>query len=121
VSLSIGSPLLPVNPYVTFLHGHSLYAVDAEPAMASTFSVWRGYLRELPTSPSALPAGATPFGIVINWRLRCDTSADGVKRYPRLNPCRARRPGVREVTHESSFPSGNGFMSLFELEQSTAR
>jgi hypothetical protein len=39
--------------------------VDAGSAMVSAFDVDGGNLTELETSPFALPAGATPFGIVV--------------------------------------------------------
>ena len=45
--------------------GKTLYVVDAGLAMVSAFDVNGGDLSELETSPSALPAGATPFGIVV--------------------------------------------------------
>jgi 6-phosphogluconolactonase len=45
--------------------GKTLYVVDAGLAMVSAFDVNGGDLVELETSPIALPAGATPFGIVV--------------------------------------------------------
>jgi 6-phosphogluconolactonase len=45
--------------------GHYLYVVDAAIANVSGFAVSGGSLTELTTSPTALPTGATPFGIVI--------------------------------------------------------
>ena len=45
--------------------GTHLYVVDAQIASVSGFSVSGGVLAELTSSPTALPAGATPFGIVI--------------------------------------------------------
>jgi 6-phosphogluconolactonase len=45
--------------------GHYLYVVDAAIAKVSGFAVSGGSLTELTTSPTALPTGATPFGIVI--------------------------------------------------------
>jgi 6-phosphogluconolactonase len=45
--------------------GKTLYVVDAGLAMVSAFDVNGGDLSELDTSPIALPAGATPFGIVV--------------------------------------------------------
>jgi 6-phosphogluconolactonase len=45
--------------------GNYLYVVDAAIASVSGFSVSGGSLTELPPSPTGLPSGATPFGIVI--------------------------------------------------------
>jgi 6-phosphogluconolactonase len=45
--------------------GHDLYVVDAALDAVSAFAVSGGTLTELPTSAFALPAGATPFGIVV--------------------------------------------------------
>ena len=45
--------------------GDYLYVVDAAIASVSGFSVSGGSLTELPSSPTALPSGATPFGIAI--------------------------------------------------------
>lgn len=45
--------------------GHNLYVVDAAIAAVSGFAVTGGTLAEKPTSPFALPHGATPFGIVV--------------------------------------------------------
>ncbi|HLZ30499.1 MAG TPA: beta-propeller fold lactonase family protein [Chloroflexota bacterium] len=45
--------------------GKTLYVVDAGLAMVSAFDVDGGNLSELDSSPIALPAGATPFGIVV--------------------------------------------------------
>jgi 6-phosphogluconolactonase len=44
--------------------GSTLYVVDAAIAKVSAFAVSGGLLSELAQSPFALPAGATPFGIV---------------------------------------------------------
>lgn len=44
--------------------GQHLYVVDAALGAVSAFAVSGGSLTELPASPFALPAGATPFGIV---------------------------------------------------------
>lgn len=44
--------------------GDHLYVVDASLNAVSMFDVHGGGLKELPSSPAALPAGATPFGIV---------------------------------------------------------
>jgi 6-phosphogluconolactonase (cycloisomerase 2 family) len=45
--------------------GRNLYVVDAALDAVSIFAVAGGNLSELPSSPAALPAGATPFGIVV--------------------------------------------------------
>jgi 6-phosphogluconolactonase len=45
--------------------GDYLYVVDAAIASVSGFAVNGGSLSELASSPAALPAGATPFGIAI--------------------------------------------------------
>ena len=45
--------------------GDHLYVVDAALNAVSMFDVQGGGLTELPSSPAALPAGATPFGIVV--------------------------------------------------------
>jgi DNA-binding beta-propeller fold protein YncE len=44
--------------------GRVLYVVDQGTDQVSAFAVRGGQLTELPSSPTALPAGATPFGIV---------------------------------------------------------
>lgn len=46
--------------------GHTLSVVDGGGDSVSTFSVHDGALTELSSSPTALPAGAHPAGIVIN-------------------------------------------------------
>jgi 6-phosphogluconolactonase len=46
--------------------GHTLWVVDAGVAKVSGFRVSGGNLTELHSSPTSLPAGATPFGIVVN-------------------------------------------------------
>jgi 6-phosphogluconolactonase len=46
--------------------GQYLYVVDAGAATVSVLAVSGGDLTELASSPVALPAGATPFGIVVN-------------------------------------------------------
>jgi 6-phosphogluconolactonase len=43
--------------------GNNLYVVDAAIASVSGFAVSGGSLAELPSSPAALPSGATPFGV----------------------------------------------------------
>ena len=45
--------------------GEHLYVVDAAIDAVSIFDVAGASLRELSSSPAALPAGATPFGIVV--------------------------------------------------------
>ena len=45
--------------------GEHLYVVDAAIDAVSIFDVAGASLRELPSSPAALPEGATPFGIVV--------------------------------------------------------
>jgi len=45
--------------------GQNLYVVDAALKAVSAFAVAGGSLTELTSSPAALPAGATPFGIVV--------------------------------------------------------
>ncbi|HEX4008423.1 MAG TPA: beta-propeller fold lactonase family protein [Solirubrobacteraceae bacterium] len=46
--------------------GDTLWVVDDASAQVSAFRVDGGNLTELPSSPTALPTGATPFGIVVN-------------------------------------------------------
>ncbi len=46
--------------------GRTLWVVDAGAAKVSGFRVHGGNLTELHSSPTSLPAGATPFGIVVN-------------------------------------------------------
>ena len=46
--------------------GRTLYVVDQGTAQVSGFAVNGGRLTELPSSPATLPAGATPFGIVVS-------------------------------------------------------
>jgi len=45
--------------------GNNLYVVDAAIDAVTIFSVDGGALTELASSPASLPAGATPFGIVV--------------------------------------------------------
>jgi 6-phosphogluconolactonase len=52
--------------------GGTLYVVDAGLAMVSAFDVDGGNLTELDSSPAPLPAGATPFGIVVTRAERRD-------------------------------------------------
>ena len=47
------------------MRGRNLYVVDAAIAAVSGFAVSGGTLTELASSPAALPAGATPFGIAV--------------------------------------------------------
>jgi 6-phosphogluconolactonase len=46
-------------------NGNTLWVVDSGAAKVSAFQVNGGNLTELASSPTALPAGATPFGIVV--------------------------------------------------------
>jgi 6-phosphogluconolactonase len=46
--------------------GSTLWVVDSKGDAVSGFRVHGGQLQELADSPSALPAGATPFGIVVS-------------------------------------------------------
>jgi 6-phosphogluconolactonase len=46
--------------------GHTLFVVDGGTSQVSAFSVHGGSLTELPSSPTPLPAGAKPFGIVVS-------------------------------------------------------
>jgi 6-phosphogluconolactonase len=46
--------------------GRTLYVVDQGTDQVSGFAVHGGHLTELPSSPTTLPAGATPFGIVVS-------------------------------------------------------
>lgn len=47
------------------VNGNYLYVVDAALDAVSIFAVDGGSLTELSSSPAALPAGATPFGVVV--------------------------------------------------------
>jgi 6-phosphogluconolactonase len=62
-----GNPagLAPVDPHLS-PDGQTLSVVDSGTDQVSTFAVHGGTLTELPSSPTALPAGATPYGIVNN-------------------------------------------------------
>ena len=46
--------------------GDTLFVVDGGTSQVSAFRVNGGSLTELPSSPTALPAGAKPFGIVVS-------------------------------------------------------
>jgi 6-phosphogluconolactonase len=46
--------------------GQTLWVVDSKGIAVSGFSVHGGDLAELPSSPTALPVGATPSGVVVN-------------------------------------------------------
>ncbi len=46
--------------------GKTLWVVDSGAAAVSTFAVSGGHLREVATSPVALPTGSVPFGIVVS-------------------------------------------------------
>jgi 6-phosphogluconolactonase len=58
---------LGIRPFDARLdpNGEDLYVVDAAIDAVSIFAVDGGSLTELSASPAALPAGATPFGIVV--------------------------------------------------------
>jgi 6-phosphogluconolactonase len=58
---------LGIRPFDARLdpNGENLYVVDAAIDAVSIFAVDGGSLTELSASPAALPAGATPFGIVV--------------------------------------------------------
>ena len=45
--------------------GGTLWVVDTGAAKLSAFAVDGGNLTELPSSPTTLPAGSAPFGIVV--------------------------------------------------------
>jgi 6-phosphogluconolactonase (cycloisomerase 2 family) len=47
-------------------NGATLWIVDSQGPAVSGFGVTGGQLSELSTSPTLLPAGATPFGLVVN-------------------------------------------------------
>jgi 6-phosphogluconolactonase len=47
-------------------NGDTLFVVDGGTSQVSAFRVHGGRLAELPSSPTPLPAGATPFGIVVS-------------------------------------------------------
>ena len=46
--------------------GRTLWVVDTKADSLSGLAVFGGLLAELPRSPTPLPAGAAPFGIVVN-------------------------------------------------------
>jgi 6-phosphogluconolactonase len=46
-------------------NGNTLWVVDSGARAVSAFAVDGGNLTELPSSPTALPAGSAPFGIVV--------------------------------------------------------
>jgi 6-phosphogluconolactonase len=64
VPFKSGKGIRPFDARLDPSGGH-LYVVDAALRAVSTFAVSGGLLQELPGSPSALPAAATPFGIVV--------------------------------------------------------
>jgi 6-phosphogluconolactonase (cycloisomerase 2 family) len=66
-STSFSSGTKGVRPFDARLDpsGKNLYVVDAGLAAVSAFAVSGGSLTELAQSPTALPSGATPFGIVV--------------------------------------------------------
>ena len=61
---SSGSGIRPFDARLDVSGAH-LYVVDAAIASVSGFTVTGGSLQELTSSPAALPAGATPFGLAI--------------------------------------------------------
>jgi 6-phosphogluconolactonase len=65
---SFKAPTAGLRPFDARLDptGNYLYVVDAGQAKVSAFAVSGGNLTELAGSPFALPAGVTPFGIVVN-------------------------------------------------------
>ncbi|HEV7216257.1 MAG TPA: beta-propeller fold lactonase family protein [Chloroflexota bacterium] len=60
-----GGPGLGTVDLGTDAGGRHLYVVDTNRALVSELRVDGGTLTELPSSPIALPAGATPFGLAI--------------------------------------------------------
>lgn len=64
-ALNDGSGLRPFDLRVA-PDGRYAYVVDAGRNSVSALAVHGGDLTELPSSPVALPAGATPFGIVVD-------------------------------------------------------
>ena len=46
--------------------GRTLYVDESRTGAVAAFAVNGGNLTELPSSPTSLPAGATPAGIVVN-------------------------------------------------------
>ena len=46
--------------------GHDLYVVDAGAVAVSAFAINGGDLTELGSSPSSIPGGAAPFGLIVN-------------------------------------------------------
>ena len=58
-----------VLPVSIAVHGSLVYVANASPAGTNYTGFWlspRGSLTELPSSPTALPAGATPAGIAVS-------------------------------------------------------
>jgi 6-phosphogluconolactonase len=66
-STAFGNPtgLGPVDARLS-PDGDTLFVVDQGTSQVSAFRVDGGTLTELPSSPTELPAGATPFGIVVS-------------------------------------------------------
>jgi 6-phosphogluconolactonase len=64
-STSLGSTALGAEDARLAPDGGTLWVVDTGGRAVSAFSVDGGDLTQLPTSPTALPAGAAPFGIVV--------------------------------------------------------
>jgi 6-phosphogluconolactonase len=64
-STSLGSTALGAEDARLAPDGGTLWVVDTGGRAVSAFSVDGGDLTQLPTSPTTLPAGAAPFGIVV--------------------------------------------------------
>jgi len=64
-STSLGSTALGAEDARLAPDGGTLWVIDTGGRAVSAFSVDGGDLTQLPTSPTALPAGAAPFGIVV--------------------------------------------------------
>jgi 6-phosphogluconolactonase (cycloisomerase 2 family) len=63
---SIGSTFAGAGDARLAPDGGSLWVVDASTGAVSGFAVDGGSLTQLATSPTSLPAGSAPFGIVVN-------------------------------------------------------
>jgi hypothetical protein len=63
-SFSSGAGIRPFDARLDIAGDH-LYVMDAGLDAVSGFAVAGGTLIELASSPAALPAGASPFGIVV--------------------------------------------------------
>jgi 6-phosphogluconolactonase (cycloisomerase 2 family) len=64
-STSLGSTGLGAEDARLGPNGQTLWVVDTGARAISAFAVDGGNLTELPSSPTALPAGSAPFGIVV--------------------------------------------------------